>query len=192
VNHRVSTVACVLFAAIGNRRADGSVDVYFDFDKWKTALGSVTTIGFSEYSKGTGIFDQYIDEGVLFPDEDCFVIEADFFPIDGHGLHSSVSTGRILVSFTTPQYGIASHFPGDNWVTLFSGGELLYEGLPWGPPDTFIGYISDRPFDSATITTPATVQVVTIDNLYFGVPGPGALPLLALAGLLRRTRRRRS
>jgi len=171
--------------------ASATVNMYFDFKEWQSALKSVTTIGFGEFPTGTGIFNQYLDQGVVFPDEDCFVIEADFFTNDGHGLHSSNSTGQILMRFMTPQYGVASHFPGDNWVTLSNGGSVLYVGPPWkGPPGTFVGYVSSEPFDSAIITTPALNPVVTIDDLHFGVPAPGALGLFALAAIFGRPRRR--
>jgi MYXO-CTERM domain-containing protein len=59
------------------------------------------------------------------------------------------------------------------------------------PESNFAGLLSLVSFDQAIIYRPPEVSdLVVIDNLYFGVPAPVALPLLALAGVVGRRRRR--
>lgn len=172
--------------------ASADVEVYFDFAEWQNALTSTTTIGFTGFPKGFGISDQYADQGVLFPPNDTFILTGfDLFPNDGAGLHSGVASGEIAASFLEPQYGIAAHFTGSIQFELFSDGASMFLSDTFGgAPGVFVGFVSDQPFDSAVLFDPND-PVAVIDDIHFGVPAPGALPLLGAAGIVGGGRRRR-
>jgi hypothetical protein len=55
--------------------------------------------------------------------------------------------------------------------------------------NSFIGFLSDSYFDRVEITAAGGFDAV-IDNLYFGVPAPGALWVFGAAWLLHGRRRR--
>ena len=169
----------------------GTVEVYFDFAEWQAALPSFTTIDFTGFEKGDDIFDQYADQGVLFPGDNFILLSESNFPNDGAGLHSGTFTEQIEVSFLEPQYALGTHFVGDNQFELFFAGQSIFTSLLYeGPPGTFVGLISEQPFDAALILDPED-PVVVIDDLHFGVPAPGALTALGFAALTGLGRRRR-
>ncbi len=81
-------------------------------------------------------------------------------------------------------------FPGLMRIELYDQGRLIYTSsnfLPGGVGN-FAGLLSDAPFDAAVLIDP--LGEAEIDDLHFGVPAPGALPLLALGALTQRRRRR--
>ncbi|MCH8150793.1 MAG: hypothetical protein IH830_00285 [Planctomycetes bacterium] len=183
-------VAVALLAWWGGHRALGGVIEFTDPLEWQAAVGPFTTIDFTGFPDGTPITDQYADLGVLFVggNEHIFLSE-NAFPNDGAGLNSAFAD--IVTQFDTPQLWIAVDFPGLIQFELFSGGELIYTSSVFddilGP---FAGLLSTEPFDMVALDGPAGLTV-NIDDLFFGVPGPGGLPLLALGSLFS-TRRRRS
>jgi hypothetical protein len=67
---------------------------------------------------------------------------------------------------------------------------MFYEsfGFCCGDVPQFAGLISSQAFDAALVFDPIGTLVV-LDNLHFGVPAPGVLPLLALAGIVGARRR---
>jgi MYXO-CTERM domain-containing protein len=172
--------------------AVASVEVYFDFEEWQSALSATTTIDFAGFPQATVVFDEFEEQGVLFPTQDTFILNGcSNFPTDCAGLHSGIISGNITMQFLGPIYGIGTHFIGDNQTNLFNDGQLIYSSLGWnGPAGSFVGYVSTQPFTEAVIASVGTVPINVIDDLHFGVPGPGALPLLALAGAIGGRRRR--
>ena len=75
---------------------------------------------------------------------------------------------------------------------LFFLGQPIYSGnFPGGGHGNFAGVLSSQPFDEVVISDWLDDQV-TLDDLHFGVPAPGAWALLILGGLGRQRRRRRA
>ena len=156
-----------------------------DKDEWIAAVGDYTTIDFTGYTHGERITDQYRDLGVLFTD--CYVT-FDFFwgayPNDGWGVDGN---SGIHLEFDEPQLWLATDFPGVMQFELYSEGELIYAGLEFG--DWFVGLLSDIAFDEVLIYEDVPGGNVNVDDLHFGVPAPGALPLIAMTFLLNGRRR---
>ena len=187
---RIATSSILAGLALASP-ALGTVEVYFDFAEWQAALPSFTTIDFTGFDKGDDIYDQYADQGVLFPGDNFILLSESNFPIDGSGLHTGTFTEEIEASFFEPQYALATHFTGAIQLFLFSRGQLVYESGFFGDGiGLFVGLVSTDPFDGAMLRDP-TDPVGVIDNLYFGVPAPGALGFFALAGMSGPGRRRR-
>jgi hypothetical protein len=169
----------------------GEVIEVFDSAEWQNALATVTTVGFTEHPAGTLITNQYADLGLLFTDgNDNIVCCGNAFRIDGAGVGGGFPFGPITLAFVTPQSGIAAEFPGAVRFSLFSRGALLYESQPYsrGLGNLFVGLVSTAPFDAVVIDDPID-NAVFLDDLYFGVPAPGVLPLVALAGAMGGRRR---
>lgn len=170
-------------------QAHAQVAEFTSFSQWQASAGPYTTITFGEFPDGTLITTQYTPLGVTFTDGLDFIYmpPSPLFPEDGAGLDG---VNDIDITFATPQYWIGAHYPGALAFELHSAGNLIYTSSIFGIGGTgfFAGLVSSQPFDAVTIRDPFLGAV--IDNLYFGVPGPGALPLLALAGVWRTSRRR--
>ncbi len=168
--------------------AHGGVAEFIDKDEWIAAVGPFTTIDFTGFPKGTPITDQYADLGVIFTGgTENIRLSENLFPNDGAGLFAF---GDIAVEFSTPQAWIAVDFPGTVVFELFSGNELIYTSSHFGGGGIghFAGLLSTELFDAANIFDPSDGDVV-IDDLFFGVPAPPTLGLLALAGLVGKRRR---
>lgn len=173
------------------QQACAAVEIFFDFTEWQNALTSVTTIGFTGFPDGTGITNQYEQEGVVFAPPPSFVLNGfDTFPNDGAGLHGSSFSDQIVANFLEPQYGIAFHFPGTLQIQLSFQNQFVFlsDELGGAGIGHFVGFVLDTPFDGAVVTDP--LSVVVIDDLHFGVPAPGVLPLLALAEVMGKRRSR--
>ena len=172
--------------------AHAGVIEFTDKAEWEGAVGAFTTIDFTGFSEFTIITDQYQDSGVLFIDGNDSVAFNDAFLNDGVGLRGGL-LDDIELSFSTPQGWIGVDFPGDVRVLLFSRGELIHFSsfFSAGPNGVggFAGLVSTELFEAAVILDPVD-DFVFIDDLYFGVPAPGGLVLLALAGIWPRRRRR--
>jgi len=171
-------------------QAQAEVTIHEDFSAWQAATPGFVTIDFTDLTQFTIITDQYSDSGVLFTDGDDVVFGPDFtsFVVDGFG---AIGQGEFNWAFATPQYSIATHFTGGGQLELLFGGAPIYTSPHYsGIEGTFLGFVSTLPFDTARIIDPDDPGV-NIDNLYFGVPAPGALGLLALAGMSGPGRRRR-
>ncbi|MCH8150792.1 MAG: hypothetical protein IH830_00280 [Planctomycetes bacterium] len=187
----IGLIAAAIMACPGNGQAlGGFVEEFTDKDEWIAAVGRFTTIDFTGFPDGTPITDQYADLGVLFVGGTEHIFLSDFlFPNDGAGLRGPFT--NIVTQFDEPQLWIAVDFPGLIQFELFSGGNLIYTSSVFddilGP---FAGLLSTQPFDMVVLDNPADLSVA-IDDLFFGVPGPGGLPLLALATLFSLRSRRR-
>ena len=168
---------------------EAGVVEFFEKSAWVEAVGSFETIPFTGFPDGTFITDQYADLGILFTDGNDSIAFAGSFINDGVGLDGN---GDISVAFDTPQAWIGVDFPGLLSIELFSGGRLFYTSSIAGGGGTgfFFGLISSDLFNAAVVAEPAPGLEAEIDDLHFGVPAPGAIWLLALAGLLPRRRRR--
>jgi hypothetical protein len=118
------------------------------------------------------------------------------FPQDGSGLQGATNSipfnfPAISVEFLASQYAVAVHYPGWVQFELYSENQLVYTSGVFGSGFIhFAGIVSDVPIDQIRISEPV-FGVTFIDNLYFAVPAPGGLAVLALAALAPRRRRRR-
>jgi hypothetical protein len=182
----MSLWAIVSVGVIGSlTRAD--VMVYEDFVAWQAVTPNFVTIDFTDLPNFTFVTDQYADQGVIFTDGDDIVFgPSPTFPLDGFGIDGQ---GEFNFHFSSPQSAIATHFTGGGQLLLFHQGQLVFNSGPYsGTEGTFLGFSSTQLFDAARIIDDD--PSVVFDNLYFGVPGPGVLPLLAMAGAIGERRRR--
>ena len=179
--------ACVFCAIPLALPVSAGVIEFTDKDEWINAVGEFTTIGFTGFEIGTFITDQYADLGILFTDwNDSIQFSPTAFPNDEWGLDGN---GDIAVAFDTPQLWIGADFPGILRIELYRDGRLFYVSKDYGVGiGLFVGLLSTKPFDAALLIDAA--GEAEIDDLHFGVPAPGTLPLLALGALWTRRRRR--
>ena len=185
---RKSTLTFTLLGALLiSASAHAGVQEFTDKDEWIDAVGEFTTIGFTGFEIGTFITDQYADLGILFTDgSDSVQFSPTGFPNDEWGLDGN---GDIAVAFDTPQLWIGADFPGILRIELYRDGRLFYVSKDYGVGiGQFVGLLSTKPFDAALLIDAA--GEAEIDDLHFGVPAPGTLPLLALGALWTRRRRR--
>ena len=183
--HAVAALTCALVLP-----AHAGVTEFTDRAEWETAVGAFSTINFTGFPEFTVITDQYADLGVFFTDaNDVIRLSDNLFPTDGAGLGGG-AFDDIELSFVTPQLWIAVDFPGLVQFELFQGAELIYSSTVFSAPRNFAGLLSTQPFDVALISDPSDDAVV-IDNLFFGVPAPPTLALLAFAALTACRRRHR-
>jgi hypothetical protein len=170
--------------------ASAEVTEFIDFVSWQAAVGSYTTIHFDELGTSGAVTDQYASLGIIFPDGNDGIDLSDNYN-DGFGLSSQPPFGPIHFMFDKPQLWIGVDFPGGITFELYAQGSLIYTSenlFQIGGTGNFGGLLSSIGFDDVVVHDFG--ETVAIDDLHFGVPGPGALPLLALAGMLG-TRRRR-
>jgi MYXO-CTERM domain-containing protein len=186
------TIYVLLMSRLVTLRCLGGVTEYTDSALWQSAVGSFTTITFAEFGDFGVVTDEYADLGIIFPDGNDGIDTTPNAYNDNFGLGSVPPFGPIHFVFDTPQLWIAVDFPGGVTLDLYSMGGLMYssgnifQGTGVGNVG---GLLSDQFFDEVIIHDFG--QSVFIDNLYFGVPSPSAMPLLALVGILGRRRRRR-
>jgi len=184
-------VITVVLLLLTNPARGGVVEFEDDFTGWAESVSSFSTITFAEVPFGFLAGDAYASLGVHFVDGSDVVFPLDTFS-DGAGITGAPAVAEdIELVFDAPQYWIGADFIGAIAIRLYSEGILVFDSSVFGVsgPDHFGGLISLIGFDEARIRDPLD-GVVFVDNLYFGVPAPGALGLLALAGALR-TRQRR-
>ncbi len=183
--------AITVGAAASNAHAD--ITAYTNFEAWRNASESITTLTFTEHPHGTHLTDQYSEFGIMFPEDDNHhVIEAEQFD-DGHGLQGH--DGSITFRFDEPQAWVGyTHF-GLSGIELYHGSELVYAnndlGTSGGPG--FSGVVStDQTFDRVVLYRPDdSFPVMWAGEIHYGIPAPGAIAALALAGLFGGSRRRR-
>jgi hypothetical protein len=190
---RLFLIVLALVTGFGSLAARGEVTEYENGAAWYAAVGEVTTIDFTDQPAGSIITDQYASLGVHFTDgNDIAFAGPSIFPNDAMGLRGHiVQPSGIHVTFNTPKRWLAVEFPGLVDIQLFRNGEMFHESvnLGVGGIGNFAGLVSTIGFDEAYLSD--SDGFVFIDDLHFGVPGPGALPLLALAGAIGMKRRRR-
>ncbi|HRP62621.1 MAG TPA: hypothetical protein PK400_04950 [Phycisphaerales bacterium] len=155
---------------------------------WQNAVPSFNTIDFTGWPNGLPITTQYHQEfGITFA-LGTQTHHSQSMPNDGQGV-VGIPGSRIL--FDTPQKWFAVDFPGTIVFNLYYQGTLIYTsseffGSPG--PTPFAGLISDTPFDEVYLFR-YTTNLVFYDDLFFGVPAPGALGVFALAAFRARSRR---
>ena len=169
-----------------------SFTTYTNFDAWQPATGNTfTTLDFV-FPQPVLLTTQYIGLGVLFPEgeEVAHTLPASY-PLDGWGVKGApLADNDIHIQFATPQKWIAAHFPGGVAYQLMSNGSVIYSSPSWGSPglSDFFGVVSQLEFDEVKLINFS--GELYVDNIYFGIPTPGALAVLA-GGFLRSRRRRR-
>jgi hypothetical protein len=184
-----SSIAIVI--ALAASHADASVTEFTNFSQWQAAIGPHTTVDFTGYPEFTIITTQYSSLGVTFTDGNDFIFLSPDFQLDGAGLFGNVAD-PIRLSFSFPQTSIGVHYPSGIRYNLYSEGQLVYTSSFFFASFTgFAGLTSNTPFDSVVLINPLS-GFAFIDNLYFGVPGPGALALMVVAAAWPGARRRRT
>jgi hypothetical protein len=187
---RFHALRCLVAIATMTSTSAADVEIYYDKADWEAAVGAYTTIDFTGFPEGTLITDQYADLGVLFTDGNDFIdLNDTAFPNDGAGLLGNMFDD-IELAFDQPTSWLGLEFPGGLWLRLYRDGELMYTS-PVFDGAYFTGLVSSEPFDAVDIID-VSGESVAIDDLHFGppIPAQGALALLAVAGLTRRTRGR--
>lgn len=185
------TPAVAILCATASASAGLQMFGHAERDAWFDSVTNLTKIDFV-LEHGTHITDQYADLGVIFTDEFNFIGESSgTFLRDDFGIVSNwPGQDGFHLEFDTQQLWLASDHPGPiEYVLSLNGlavgtGTFYQSGL-----DQFAGVISDQPFDAVIIRDP-TGSDVLMDDLYFGVPAPGAGVVL-LMGLAVGSNRRR-
>ncbi len=140
---------------------------------------------------GTFITDEYVELGVLFDGSDnTGPFDLITYPNDGFGLDGN---GNITLDFLVPQAWIGVDFPGNLEIELYREGVLIYHSGLFGfggGIGNFGGIVSSELFDRAILMDVPIDFEAEVDDIFFGVPGPGAVPLLGLAALWPPRRRR--
>lgn len=168
-------------------------EYYSDVDDWLNDVLSVTVIEFTYFPHGTFIDDQYADEGVIFTNGSSTISNIPSAFVDDFGLDANQDA--MTFDLAQPAYSLGVLFPGTLRFVLYLDGELVgwTETLGGASPQQFVGVILPTGFDSVSLID---LNEPEIDNLYFSfaeIPAPAAaVPLLALAAIAGRGRRRRS
>ncbi len=173
-----STMASLLAGAT----AFGSFTTYTNFDEWKAAnSASFATMDFV-FPQPVLLTTQYLPLGVTFPDvEEVAAPLGVAFPLDGWGIWGAgLADGDVHLKFQTPQKWIGAHYPANLLYQLLSGGNVIYTSPSHGGfgPGLFYGVVSDQMFDEVKIINQS--GELYIDNIYFGVPAPGAVSVFGL------------
>lgn len=190
--------ACAASAMLASG-ASAAIATYSNFSFWQqdvvAAGSSVATETFNSYqgfylspltgSVG-GINWSATATGGLFCD-------SGYFSTNNNAVTATFTFTPGVMSVGANIFGTNSTFnlvPARITVILADGSS--YIASTTGPTD-FVGFISNgAAISSLTMNAVGTeTTYVTADNMYFGVPAPGAVALLACAGLIA-TRRRRN
>ncbi len=159
--------------------AHGGVEVFTDKEQWIASVGSFSTVDFTGFPQTTVITNQYSQLGILFTGGNDTVNLSDTLYLDGAGLDGN---GDVEVAFDEPQAWVGVDYPGAMRIQLFSSGNLVFASEDYNSGvNNFLGLISPELFDAAVFIHGGSEA--DIDDLHFGVPAPGALWLLAVAGL---------
>lgn len=186
---RIYAAGLVVCACTTITRAD--VTGYLEEDDWVAAVGAFTTINFTGQDQWDVITDQYNDLGVTFTDGNDFIYHTGAFVNDGIGLHGSWNDLQITIEFDEPLLWFGINHPGPAEIELYLGDQMVGSYFnAWGTSDAFTGVVSKALFDRVRVTRPLTQSAPLIDDLHFGIPAPGAIAVLALAGMLCPGRRR--
>lgn len=189
----VSRWICILGFTVLISSARADVIGYTEFDKWEKAIGDFTTIDFTGWQASTIITNQYSHLGVTFADGNDWIWNAGegTFVEDGSGLHGNWLDLHVNIDFDVPQMWFGIDHPGSASIELYSGDDLIdvFHHVDGGI-GFFTGVVSDTPFDRVRLFR-VTGSPVVIDDLHFGIPAPGAVVVLALAGVFGTGSRRR-
>ena len=169
------------------RHTHADVITTFNESQWHTFVGDYSSIDFTGLADGTPISTQYAEMGVTFTGPTFIFASAGF--IDGWAIDGP---SGVHIHFNQPQSWIAIHHAGNAYFKLYSQGQLIgtSDFDPIGGFGSFLGTSSGVAFDEVIITKPPLFGThIAVDNLYWGVPAPGALGLLGIAGLSSRRRR---
>lgn len=188
--HAVTVGSVALAGALASGAAYADVQAFTDKQAWIDAVGDFNTIDFTGFEEGTIITDQYADLGVFFTDGDDEIgFSADRYPNDNWGLNGNF--GGITLAFDSPQSWFGADYAFGLGIWFFRDDELVlvasFDGKGGG---NFGGIISDEPFDGLFLTGHPAGCCPFIDDLYFGVPGPGGVAVFIVAGVGRRRRTR--
>jgi hypothetical protein len=168
-NARVATDGLVVETETFNSIADGYRPAPF--------AGSTASVNWSAFADG-GL---YVQDGVFsteFPDPLTFTFTPGVRAVGGNFFGVDAEFGNASVFFSV----------------LLSDG-TSYEGEA-SSPASFTGFRSTTAATIASLTinvenaVGAAAVYPSVDNLYFGVPAPGAVALLGVAGLVGSRRRR--
>ena len=188
---RVRTIAGAgLAALVLSAPAFAETQLFFEKAEWEAAVGDYTTIDFTGFEDGEPLSDQYADLGVTAATSNAAFRRApSIFPSDWWGVSSTFGPG-INLAFDTPQRWIAADYPGAVAFRLFMDDVFLDEVQFFGGGTGFFGgLVFDHEFNRVEMVD-VTDGIVSVDNLYFGVPAPGAIGLLTLTLLVGPPRRR--
>ena len=183
------SINCAIYTAIAAFAASAAaaeVTQYEDKSAWEADVGDYTTIDFTGFDWGTIITDQYADLGVLFTDGDDKIVHGD--PIDNWALDGKDS---VTIRFDHPQLWFGVDYPGAMQISFYRNNEWVYTSSQFGGTGGpyFAGVVLSETFNEV-ILEDWFIAPVFLDNVYFGVPAPGAWCLMAIAGLAGRRRRR--
>jgi len=184
---RLSSTAAVVAVMSLVIPSSASIVSYTNHAAWSDAAGPATSIFFTEI-EGPWVTDQYADLGVTFQNHVLWE-SFEVFPNDGVGLVANPDfTGFITMEFDAPRNSVGVDIVSPHKLFLYRGDELIGSSI-LSPHVPFLGVTSTEPFDRVIV---ASTGVSVIDNLYFGapIPAPGALVVVAFAGLMRGRRRR--
>ncbi|HRP63531.1 MAG TPA: hypothetical protein PK400_09585, partial [Phycisphaerales bacterium] len=172
--------------------AAAAVIQYTSKAEWQAAAGAFHTIDFTGFAHGTLITNQYTEQyGVTFVGLNT-IFHSSAFIHDGHGLRGQPAS---RFRFDSPKTSVAVEFAGQIVFNLYYQGVLMYTSPDFWDPSQgglgFAGIVSSFEFDEVVLyRSPPIDGLVLYDDLYFGVPSPGALGVFALTAFGCRRRRR--
>ncbi len=182
-----------IMTALAGAPALSSVVEYADFGAWSTAVGTFTTLDFTDLAHGEQVDQQYTALGVTFGNTGVGWHNAQTFPLDGSGIRNYPIGASLPIEITfaapTTEIGVHGGIGGGYGVLLFSGQALIHTGFA-DQGQIFVGLTSIQPFDRVLVA--GILGPTRIDDLHFGqpIPAPGAAALL-LSLAWRGARRRR-
>ncbi len=186
----VAVIAVVSYVAA---HVSASVVEYTDFGAWSAAVGTFTTLDFTDLSHNEPVDQQYAELGLTFGNTAVGWHNAQTFPLDGSGIRNYPIGASLPIEITfaalTTEVAVHGGVSGAYLLRLYSGQELIHIGIVPGS-EPFLGVSSAQPFDRVSVA--GLLGPTGIDNLYFGqpIPAPGAAVLL-LSLAWRGSRRRR-
>ncbi len=201
----VAVVALAVLALVGTAAAE----VTWTLDKaaWTASYGgqqNVTDVDFGTLTPGTIVTEQFADLGVHFTDgDDRVVLVNPWGPPPTFNALKSYVPGTppgeyditIILDGSMSGFGVRPTGPSLD-VQFWQAGALVGEGhatsVPYWQSDPFIGFQSSVSFDKVVIlhhTSSNPAQGVTVGNLAFAIPAPGALGVAVVAAAFTRRRR---
>jgi len=183
------TVA-IITLALACASAQASLVLTTNKDEWLGTAAPVTILDFTDLSQGEFVTDQYADLGVMFFGT-AIGHTSSIYPSDGHGILGWTHQ-LIEMEFDAPRTEFAIELGSFTMVmTFYLGGAEVGVANVSNATSLFWGAVLESTFDRVTLENQG-LGVTGIDNIYFGapIPAPGALVLVAFAGLVPRRRRR--